>query len=373
MTVIALIGNPNSGKTSLFNLVTGTNQRVGNWPGVTVERKSGVAKKDKSIEVQDLPGIYSMSPYSPEEKVARDYLLSNHADSILNVVDATNLERNLYLTTQLIETGIPVTIALNMSDVLKSQGKSINVDKMSYQLGLPAVATSAVKNTGVEKAIKTANQTTKTSVETIQYPLYDDKFEAAIAQIVDILGNTVPERSERFYAIKLFERDSLVEADLDLSEFQKGEINDIIKITEEIFTEDSESIVINQRYAFIERVAKMAQSQDSDFKMTVSDKIDKVVTNRVLALPIFTVIMFLVYYLSIQTFGTMWTDWVNDVLFGEYVPNWVRAVLDYLHVAGWLESLIIDGIIAGVGTVLGFLPQILFFLSVWAFWRTLVI
>lgn len=358
MTVIALIGNPNSGKTSLFNLVTGTNQRVGNWPGVTVERKSGVAKKDKSIEVQDLPGIYSMSPYSPEEKVARDYLLSNHADSILNVVDATNLERNLYLTTQLIETGIPVTIALNMSDVLKSQGKSINVDKMSYQLGLPVVATSAVKNTGVEKAIKTANQTTKTSVETIQYPLYDDKFEAAIAQIVDILGNTVPERSERFYAIKLFERDSLVEADLDLSEFQKGEINDIIKITEEIFTEDSESIVINQRYAFIERVAKMAQSQDSDFKMTVSDKIDKVVTNRVLALPIFTVIMFLVYYLSIQTFGTMWTDWVNDVLFGEYVPNWVRAVLDYLHVAGWLESLIIDGIIAGVGTVLGFLPQI---------------
>lgn len=358
MTEIALIGNPNSGKTSLFNLLTGTSQRVGNWPGVTVERKSGTVKKHSDWKVQDLPGIYSMSPYTPEEKVARDYLLSNHADSILNVVDATNLERNLYLTTQLIETGIPVTVALNMSDALKGQGKTINIDKLSYQLGVPVVSTSAVKNVGVEKAVKKAAHTTKENVDTIQYPTYSDKFEAAIKQIIDILGDIVPERSARFYAIKIFERDALVQNEVELSEFQKGEINEVIKITEEIFTEDSESIVINERYEFIERVAKMAQNQDSNFKMTISDKIDRVVTNRILALPIFAVVMFLVYYLSIQTVGTMWTDWVNDVLFGDLVPNWVQAGLDYLHVSGWLESLIIDGIVAGVGTVLGFLPQI---------------
>lgn len=358
MTEIALIGNPNSGKTSLFNLLTGTSQRVGNWPGVTVERKSGTVKKHSDWKVQDLPGIYSMSPYTPEEKVARDYLLSNHADSILNVVDATNLERNLYLTTQLIETGIPVTVALNMSDALKGQGKTINIDKLSYQLGVPVVSTSAVKNVGVEKAVKKAAHTTKEIVDIIQYPTYSDKFEAAIKQIIDILGDIVPERSARFYAIKLFERDALVQNEVELSEFQKGEINEVIKITEEIFTEDSESIVINERYEFIERVAKMAQNQDSNFKMTISDKIDRVVTNRILALPIFAVVMFLVYYLSIQTVGTMWTDWVNDVLFGDLVPNWVQAGLDYLHVSGWLESLIIDGIVAGVGTVLGFLPQI---------------
>lgn len=358
MTEIALIGNPNSGKTSLFNLLTGTSQRVGNWPGVTVERKSGTVKKHSDWKVQDLPGIYSMSPYTPEEKVVRDYLLSNHADSILNVVDATNLERNLYLTTQLIETGIPVTVALNMSDALKGQGKTINIDKLSYQLGVPVVSTSAVKNVGVEKAVKKAAHTTKETVDIIQYPTYSDKFEAAIKQIIDILGDIVPERSARFYAIKLFERDALVQNEVELSEFQKGEINEVIKITEEIFTEDSESIVINERYEFIERVAKMAQNQDSNFKMTISDKIDRVVTNRILALPIFAVVMFLVYYLSIQTVGTMWTDWVNDVLFGDLVPNWVQAGLDYLHVSGWLESLIIDGIVAGVGTVLGFLPQI---------------
>ncbi|AND79726.1 ferrous iron transport protein B [Streptococcus pantholopis] len=358
MTEIALIGNPNSGKTSLFNLLTGTNQRVGNWPGVTVERKSGRAKGDKGVSVQDLPGIYSMSPYSPEEKVARDYLLSRQADSILNVVDATNLERNLYLTTQLIETGIPVTIALNMSDVLKKQKKTINLEKLSYQMGVPVVATSALKNTGTAKALNTACQTTKESVETIQYPLYDSKFEAAVAQIIEVLGNTVPETSQRFYAIKLFERDQLVMAELDLSDFQKSEIADIIRITEDIFTEDAETIVINERYAFIERVSKMAQSQDSHFKMTLSDRIDKIVTNRLLALPLFALAMFAVYYLSIQTVGTIGTDWVNDVLFGDYIPAAAASFLDYLHVEAWLTDLIVDGIIAGVGTVLGFLPQI---------------
>ena len=356
MTEIALIGNPNSGKTSLFNLITGTNQRVGNWPGVTVERKSGLVKKHKDIEIQDLPGIYSMSPYSPEEKVARDYLLSKKADSILNVVDATNLERNLYLTTQLIETGIPVTLALNMSDVLEAQGKTINIDKLSYHLGVPVVATSALKQTGVDKVVKKAAHTTTATVGDIAFPIYDDKLEAAISQILDVLGNSVPQRSARFYAIKLFEHDALVEAELDLSAFQRKEIKDIIRITEEVFTEDAESIVINERYAFIERVCKMAQSQTKDFALTLSDKIDKLVTNRILALPIFAVVMYLVYYFSLQ--GKMWTDWASDVLFGKYVPDLMTSGLTYLHVQDWLKSLIVDGVVAGIGTVLGFLPQI---------------
>lgn len=356
MIEVALIGNPNSGKTSLFNLMTGHNQRVGNWPGVTVERKSGLVKKHKDIEIQDLPGIYSMSPYSPEEKVARDYLLSKKADSILNVVDATNLERNLYLTTQLIETGIPVTLALNMSDVLEAQGKTINIDKLSYHLGVPVVATSALKQTGVDKVVKKAAHTTTASVGDITFPIYDDKLEAAISQILDVLGNSVPQRSARFYAIKLFEHDALVEAELDLSAFQRKEIKDIIRITEEVFTEDAESIVINERYAFIERVCKMAQSQTKDFALTLSDKIDKLVTNRILALPIFAVVMYLVYYFSLQ--GKMWTDWASDVLFGKYVPDLMTSGLTYLHVQDWLKSLIVDGVVAGIGTVLGFLPQI---------------
>lgn len=356
MIEVALIGNPNSGKTSLFNLMTGHNQRVGNWPGVTVERKSGLVKKHKDIEIQDLPGIYSMSPYSPEEKVARDYLLSKRADSILNVVDATNLERNLYLTTQLIETGIPVTLALNMSDVLEAQGKTINIDKLSYHLGVPVVATSALKQTGVDKVVKKAAHTTTATVGDIAFPIYDDKLEAAISQILDVLGNSVPQRSARFYAIKLFEHDALVEAELDLSAFQRKEIKDIIRITEEVFTEDAESIVINERYAFIERVCKMAQSQTKDFALTFSDKIDKIVTNRILALPIFAVVMYLVYYFSLQ--GKMWTDWASDVLFGKYVPDLMTSGLTYLHVQDWLKSLIVDGVVAGIGTVLGFLPQI---------------
>ena len=356
MIEVALIGNPNSGKTSLFNLMTGHNQRVGNWPGVTVERKSGLVKKHKDIEIQDLPGIYSMSPYSPEEKVARDYLLSKRADSILNVVDATNLERNLYLTTQLIETGIPVTLALNMSDVLEAQGKTINIDKLSYHLGVPVVATSALKQTGVDKVVKKAAHTTTATVGDIAFPIYDDKLEAAISQILDVLGNSVPQRSARFYAIKLFEHDALVEDELDLSAFQRKEIKDIIRITEEVFTEDAESIVINERYAFIERVCKMAQSQTKDFALTLSDKIDKLVTNRILALPIFAVVMYLVYYFSLQ--GKMWTDWASDVLFGKYVPDLMTSGLTYLHVQDWLKSLIVDGVVAGIGTVLGFLPQI---------------
>lgn len=358
MTEVALIGNPNSGKTSLFNLLTGTNQHVGNWPGVTVERKSGQVKKLSGVTVQDLPGVYSLSPYTPEEKIARDYLLHQHPQAILNVVDATNLERNLYLTTQLIETGLPVTLALNMSDALKASGKQINQDKLSYQLGIPVVSTSALKNQGVDKAIQTAVEVAAKLETTPNYPVYDDKLEAALSQVISVLGNSVPERSARFYAIKLFERDPLVEAEVDLSIFQRQELDDIIAITEEIFTEDSESIVINQRYAFIDKVCQMAQSQSDRLALNLSDKIDRVVTNRILALPIFALVMFLVYYLSIQTVGTIGTDWVNDRLFGQYIPDWADQFLSWLKVADWLKALIIDGIIAGIGTVLGFLPQI---------------
>ena len=297
-----------------------------------------------------------MSPYTSEEIVARDYLLSHQAHSILNVVDATNLERNLYLTLQLIETGIPLVLALNMSDILKNQGKIINISKLSYFLGVPVVATSAVKNEGVDKALKKAIAVTE---DAISFPVYDKHFEASIAEIVDVLGNTVPAASARFYAIKLFEQDEAIWQSLDLSSFQKKEIAEIIKITEEIFTEDAESIVVNQRYQFIEHLIRMTQSQGDDFKLKVSDRIDQVVTNRFLALPIFAFVMWVVYYLSIQTVGTMGTDWVNDVLFGQWIPDTVAAFLNALKVEAWLQDLILNGIIAGCGAVLGFLPQII--------------
>ena len=354
---IALIGNPNCGKTSLFNLMTGNRQRVGNWPGVTVERKSGTYKSDKSLVIQDLPGIYSMSPYSPEELVARDYLLSHEADAILNIVDSTNLERNLYLTTQLLEAGLPVTIVLNMSDILKSQGKFIDEEKLSYHMGVPVVSTSATKNTGIEKAIKLAKKSAQVD-SSFAYPTYDKRFEVALAEIIDVLGTAVLASDARFYAIKLFEGDQQVWEQLSLSDFQKKEIKDIIKITEEIYTEDAESILINERYAFIEKVAKLAQTKEDDFALTLSDKIDQIVTNRFLALPIFAMVMWLVYYLSIQTVGIMGTDWANDVLFGEWVPNAVGSVLESLKVDAWMQGLILDGIVAGCGAVLGFVPQI---------------
>ncbi|MFS1664460.1 ferrous iron transport protein B [Streptococcus sp. zg-JUN1979] len=357
MTEIALIGNPNSGKTTLFNRLTGSNQHVGNWPGVTVERKSGKIKGHKDLLLQDLPGIYSMSPYTPEETVARDYLLSNRASIIVNVVDSTNLERNLYLTTQLIEMGLPVLLALNMTDILKNKQKQISADKLSYQLGVSVVEMSARSGLGVTKALKEVNSLLKHPKKALM-PTYDDKLEAALAEIIEVLGDSVPSRFKRFYAIKLFERDSLVAKELDLSVFQRREIDDIIAITEEIFTEESEAIVINERYAFIERVCQMAMHEQDDFSLSNSDKIDQIVTNRFLALPIFALVMFLVYYLSIQTVGTLATDWVNDVLFGEYVPHLATTFLEKLKVDMWLQSLIVDGIIAGVGAVLGFLPQI---------------
>lgn len=358
MTKMALIGNPNSGKTSLFNLLTGTNQRVGNWPGVTVDRKSGLLKSDKTIEIQDLPGVYSMSPYSPEEQVARDYLLSQDAQAIINVVDGTHLERNLYLTTQLMEMGMPLVMALNMSDVLEASQKQINLDKLSYQLGFPIVATSALKNTGLNQLISSCQKEIAYPKETPYFPIYDNRLEAALAQIMEVLQGVDLGMAWRYYSLKLFERDPLVQQVLALEDALAKEIEMIIKITEDVFGEDAESIVINERYAYIEQVCHMAQIETNDLEWRRSDQIDRIVTNRFLALPIFALAMFLVYFLAIQTVGTMGTDWVNDVLFGDYVPNAASTALDYLRVEAWLQSLIIDGILAGIGAVIGFVPQI---------------
>ncbi|MDR0921805.1 MAG: ferrous iron transport protein B [Lactobacillales bacterium] len=355
---IALAGNPNSGKTSTFNSLTGSNQFVGNWPGVTVERKSGFLKKNKNVELHDLPGIYSMSPYTPEEIVARDYLLVQRPNVILDVVDATNLERNLYLTTQLMETGIPVVIALNMIDILEKQKRTLNIEKLSYGLGIPVIATSALKGRGLNQAVTKAIKVAQDYESEPQYPTYDNRLEAALAEMLDVLGSTVPTRQARWFAIKLFERDEQVLQTLDLSSLQKKEIEEIIKITEKVFNDDAESIVVNQRYEFITQLVALCSSEKQEIRFTISDKIDRIVTNRFLALPIFALVMWLVYYVSIQTVGTMGTDWVNDELFGSLIPDTVSHWLEVWQVAPWMQSLILDGIIAGCGAVLGFLPQI---------------
>ncbi|WP_430598105.1 ferrous iron transport protein B [Enterococcus sp. AZ177] len=355
---IALTGNPNSGKTTTFNALTGANQYVGNWPGVTVERKEGKLKKNKQITIQDLPGIYSLSPYTPEEVVARDYLLSGDPDVIINIVDATNLERNLYLTTQLMETGIPVVVGLNMMDILDKSGKKINSEKLAYGLGVDVLGVSALKNRGLEALITKAVKETETFPKEFNYPTYDNRLEAALNEIIAVLGNRVLERQARWYSIKLFERDTRVIKELVLSSAQQDEIEEIIKITEQVFGDDSESIVINERYEFITRLTALCSIERNEITFNTSDKIDRIVTNRWLALPIFAVIMWFVYYLAIQTVGTMGTDWINDELFGNLVPNTVEGLLANWQVAPWMQRLILDGIIAGVGAVLGFLPQL---------------
>ncbi len=351
----ALTGNPNSGKTSVFNHLTGSNQRVGNWSGVTIERKSGSYRKNKQVIVQDLPGTYSLSPYTPEEIITRDYLLQEHPDVILNVVDGSNLERNLYLTTQLLEIGRPVVIGMNMMDIVKKSGRNINLDKLAYGLGVPIVGMSALKKTGLDQLINKALQTTDAPTP----PSYDDRLEAALQEISDVLGNTVPARQTRWYAIKLFEKDELTRDSLPLSSLQQKEIDEIITITEKIFHDSSDAILVNERYEFITRLVALCMVQEQSFQLNFSDKIDRVVTNRFLALPIFAFVLWSVYYLAIQTVGTLGTDWVNDQLFGAIVPDTAAHLLASWHVAPWLQALIIDGIIAGVGAVLGFLPQLL--------------
>ncbi|NLL33070.1 MAG: ferrous iron transport protein B [Enterococcus cecorum] len=355
---IALVGNPNSGKTSTFNVLTGSNQSVGNWPGVTVERKSGLLKQNKTICIQDLPGIYSLSSYSPEEVVARDYLYTNDASGIINIIDASNLERNLYLTLQLMEFGLPMILGLNMMDIVKKSGQKLNIEKLSYALGLPAVAMSALKKQGMKELTKAcekmiANPKIGNTVT------YDDRLEAAFNEIATIIEGKVSKQHLRFVTIKLFERDELVNAQLTLTPAEQKEIAEIIEITEKIFDDTAEAIIINERYEAISRITALCLVKHTSFELSFSDKIDRVVTNRFLALPIFAFVMWAVYYLSIQTVGTMGTDWINDVLFGQWVPDLTTKILESWQVAPWMQGLIVDGIIAGVGAVLGFLPQLL--------------
>ena len=355
---IALVGNPNSGKTSTFNVLTGSNQSIGNWPGVTVERKSGLLKQNKNICIQDLPGIYSLSSYSPEEVVARDYLYTNDASGIINIIDTSNLERNLYLTLQLMEFGLPMILGLNMMDIVKKSGQKLNIDKLSYALGLPAVAMSALKKQGMKEL-------TKACEKMIANPkigntiTYDDRLEAAFNEIATIIEGKVSKQHLRFVTIKLFERDELVNVRLTLTPAEQKEIAEIIEITEKIFDDTAEAIIINERYEAISRITALCLVKHTSFELSFSDKIDRVVTNRFLALPIFAFVMWAVYYLSIQTVGTMGTDWINDVLFGQWVPDLTTKILESWQVAPWMQGLIVDGIIAGVGAVLGFLPQLL--------------
>lgn len=356
---IALVGNPNSGKTSTFNSLTGTNQFVGNWPGVTVERKEGRYKRDKAIMIQDLPGIYSLSPYSPEEIVTRNYLLSGRPNVILNVVDGTNLERNLYLSTQLIETGIPVVLAVNMMDIIEKSGQKINLEKLSYGLGIPVVGISALKNRGLDEAIKVAVKAAKDFPFEPSFPTYDQRFEATLSEMESVLGDTVPQNQRRWYAVKLFEGEQEAQEKLNLSSIQQKDVKEITEIAVKIFKDDPEAIVVNQRYDFIAHLKELCIVEKGKLGLSLSDKIDRLVTNRFLALPIFAFIMWLVYYVSIQTVGTIGTDWVNDVLFGEWIPSTVSAALESWKVAPWMQSLILDGIIGGVGAVLGFLPQMM--------------
>lgn len=356
MKQIALVGNPNSGKTTLFNLLTGTNQRVGNWPGVTVEKKSGLIKNRKQLLLQDLPGIYSLSPYTAEEAVARDYLMTDQPTAILNVVDATNLERNLYLTLQLLEMGLPTLVALNMTDALKGQGKTVNSDQLSYQLGVPVQPISALKKLGIPQLIHQAEQLVTRQTEPI-FPQYDKQFEAALAQVFELLPATIPSHQHRFYAIKALEQDQIILEQLALSPQQEEDLADIIAILEKIYADDIEAIIVNQRYQLIEKIAELV-TKESENSFNLSDKIDQVVTNRFLGLPIFAAVMWLTYFLSIQTVGTMGTDWVNEVLFGELVPNYIQHYLDVFGIDHWLQSLVLDGIVAGCGAILGFVPQI---------------
>ncbi|MGY3704246.1 ferrous iron transport protein B [Vagococcus martis] len=355
---MALVGNPNSGKTSLFNELTGSNQSVGNWPGVTVEKKEGKLKKNTDIVLQDLPGIYSLSPYTPEEVVARDYLLEDNPSGMLNIVDASNLERNLYLTTQLLELGIPMILSLNMMDVVEKKGIRLNEEKLSYSLGVPVVKMSVARKEGLTHALVEIDKLFVHG-RIPDFPLYDNRLEVALSEISELLPDSIPIHQKRWYSIKLFERDQTVCSRNIMPDNVKKEIEDIISMTEEIIGDDSESIIINERYNYISQVVSLCCVKETDYKLSMSDRIDKIVTNRWLALPIFAFVMWLVYYLSIQTIGTIGTDWVNDVLFGKIVPDNVTKLMEMLAIAPWLQSLVLDGIIAGVGAVLGFLPQLM--------------
>ncbi len=361
---IALAGNPNSGKTTMFNDLTGSSQYVGNWPGVTVEKKSGKLRGESGVTVEDLPGIYSLSPYSLEEVVSRDYLVNDEPDVILNIVDASNIERNLYLTTQLLEIGTPMVVALNMMDVVRKNDDKINVAKLADKLGVLVVETAAVKGEGSKDAAAAAVELAGRKPRMLPKPVhFSDSVEAALSQIGSLLPSTVGEDHKRWFEVKLFERDEKVADNLALSEETLAKIETIVAATENAMDDDSVSIITSERYDFISGLMESTVSRRK-VAMTTSDKIDRIVTNRWLGLPIFALVMFLVYYLSISTVGTMMTDWVNDVLFGDIIPPAIESLLVSINAADWLQSLILDGIVAGIGAVLGFLPQmlVLFFL-----------
>lgn len=357
---IALAGNPNCGKTTMFNDLTGSSQYVGNWPGVTVEKKEGKLKANKQAIIQDLPGIYSLSPYTLEEVVSRNYLVTQHPDAMINIVDASNLERNLYLTTQLLEIGVPMVIALNMMDLVRKNGDKIDVAKLSQALGCQIIETSALKGEGsaeVAKAALTLAQRKSLAPKPLSF---DPKLEETLSMIQKQIAGSCDPNNLRWFAIKLFERDEKAMEQLNLSAAVLDQIEALRQEAEREFDDDAESIITHERYQAISRILKTCyQKQQAKQRLTTSDKIDKIVTNRILALPIFALVMFVVYYLSISTVGTMMTDWVNDVLFTEIIPPAVEGWLTAANTAPWLQSLVLDGIIAGVGAVLGFLPQMM--------------
>lgn len=364
---IALAGNPNCGKTTLFNELTGSNQYVGNWAGVTVEKKDGILKGHKDVIIQDLPGIYSLSPYTLEEKVARNYLVNEQPDVILNIIDGTNLERNLYLSTQLIEIGLPVVMAVNMMDLVKKSGDKIDIKKMGEELGCEVVEISALQGKGCKEAAERAIEAAKSGRKHRLPSVFTGSVEHAIAHIEESIHDKVDKEFVRWYAIKVFERDHDATDALQLDPKTLAHLDTHIKDCEDEMDDDSESIIINQRYSYIGRIISSVLTKKHDgHAMTVSDKIDRVVTNRILALPIFFAIMTFVYYISVTTIGTWATDWTNDVFFGEYVNDADAGLMEAIAAPDWLESLVVDGIIGGVGTVLGFVPQIVlifFFLA----------
>ena len=352
---IALAGNPNSGKTTLFNALTGSNQFVGNWPGVTVEKKEGKWKEDKEVVIMDLPGIYSLSPYTLEEVVARNYLITERPDAILNIVDGTNLERNLYLTTQLLELGIPVVMAINMMDIVRKNGDEINTKKLAEKLGCEVVTISALKGDGIKdaasRAVKHAGQ--KAGQESVHE--FAPEVENYLNEIEGRLGYEIPEEQKRFYAIKLFERDDKIKDAMK----NAPDVEDIIVRAEKEMDDDAESIITNERYSFIGSIIGDCLKKNKTQELTTSDKIDRIVTNSWLALPIFAAVMWLVYYVSVTTVGSILTDWTNDTLFGEWIIPAAQSFFEGIGCADWLTGLIVDGVISGVGAVLGFVPQML--------------
>lgn len=351
---IALAGNPNSGKTTLFNALTGSNQFVGNWPGVTVEKKEGKLKDNKDVTIMDLPGVYSLSPYTLEEVVARNYLITERPDAILNIVDGTNLERNLYLSTQLMELGIPMVMAVNMMDVVEKSGDQIDLRQLAEKLGCELVAISALKGEGIKEAAQKAVKAAQERKETSVVHEFAPEVEKYLKEIESMLTD-VPTGQERFYAVKLFERDEKIKEQIP----KAPDVSEIIARAEEELDDDAESIITNERYQYIGSVTEKCLKKAEKGKLTISDKIDRIVTNRWLALPIFAAVMWLVYYVSVTTVGTIATDWTNDVLFGEIIPSAIENFLVSINCADWLSGLILDGIVAGVGAVLGFVPQML--------------